>query len=251
MGGGTSCAGKAISFSANTPQNNDPAKSRVMIDFKGSSDLPLGNAARTIEFWAFIKSSSWAGDANTMFEYGVVASNQGFGLDFGGQKSGNMGTLDPYTNGSFDNDNQNSGLDSRMDQWAHLALTYDGSAVVLYVNGVEKARKTSNGNMLNTMTSQLTIGGNPRGSYFNGSIDEFRIWNIARSASDITGTLHKALSGNETGLVAYFKFDEGSGTAAADSTTGAGHTKHDGTLMASSSNQVPEWVPSTAPLECP
>ena len=246
-----SCAGKAVSFSSNVPANNDPAKSRVMVDFGTSTDLPLGNSARTLEFWAFIRTSSWAGDANTMFEYGVVASNQGFGLDFGGQKVGNNGTLDPYTNGTFDNDNQNSGLSASMDQWAHLAMTYDGSAVKLFVNGVEKASKTSSGNMLSTMSSQLTIGGNPRGSYFNGMIDEFRVWNVARSASDITSTMNKPLAGNEPGLVAYFKFDDGSGTSAADSTTSAGHTAHNGTLMAASSTQVPEWVASTAPLNCP
>ena len=247
-GGAMSCAGNAIAFNANVPANNDPAKARVMVDF-GTMDLPVGSSQRTIEFWAFIRTSSWAGDANTMFEYGDQSvSNAGFGLDFGGQP----GTLDPYTNGTFDNDNQSSGLTATMDQWAHLAVTYDGTAVRLYVNGTMRAMKTSPGNMLATARTQLTIGGNPRGAYFNGYIDEFRVWNVARTAAEISGAMSHTLTGAETGLVGYWKFDESSVNSAADSVTTAGHTKHNGTLMSTMASQLPTFIPSTAPItSCP
>jgi hypothetical protein len=246
-----SCAGGAIAFNANVPANHDPAVARVMVDFSASAGLPVGNSPRTIELWAFVRSSSWAGDANTIFEYGLVKPNQGFGLDFGGKR----GSVDPYSNGSFDNDNQPTGLDPTKDQWVHFAMTYDGTAVVLYVNGVQDAthgaRKTSPGNMLATATTPLTIGGNPRGAYFNGYLDEVRLWNVARSQAEIVGTMKKPLTGNEPGLVGYWKFDETSGTVAADSTTRPGHTRANGTLMAASAGQLPAWIPSTAPLGCP
>jgi len=60
---------------------------------------------------------------------------------------------------------------------------------------------------------------------------------------------NKALVGNETGLVGYWKFDETSGTTAADSVTAAGHTARPGTLTAS--GNLPTWVVSTAPISCP
>jgi len=249
------CAGMAISFDSNVPANGDPAKSRVMVDFTtDTTDLPIGNSPRTVEFWAFVLGSSWVGDANTMFEYGQVAPNAGFGLDFGGV----AGTVDPYTNGSFDNDNQPSGIaDYMTDQWIHFAMTYDQTAVTLYVNGnfmagVQGAQKMpAGGGMLATVRSMLTIGGNPRGAYFNGQIDEFRLWNVARSQADIMSTMGTTLVGNEDGLVGYWKFDDGTGTTAKDSVTTAGHTAHDGTLMATMATQLPTWVDSTAPILCP
>jgi hypothetical protein len=240
----------AISFNLNVPTAGDPAMQRVMVDL--ASDLPLLNTPRTFEWWAYVLSSSWKGDANTMFEYGDQSvSNAGFGFDFGTTQSATMGTIDPYTNGTFDNDNQPSGITNPgTDQWIHFALTWDGTAVRAFVNGVQEASKMSGG-MLATARTLLTVGGNPRGAYFNGNIDEFRVWNIARSAADITSTMHKTLAGTETGLVGYWKFDETTGTMAADSTMTTGHTAHNGTLMSAAGSAVAKWIPSTAPITCP
>jgi hypothetical protein len=63
--------------------------------------------------------------------------------------------------------------------------------------------------------------------------------------------MNKTLAGNETGLVGYWKFDETTGTNAADSVTSGGHTAHPGTLMANSTGNLPTWVVSTAPISCP
>jgi Concanavalin A-like lectin/glucanases superfamily len=252
--GPTSCAGMAISLSANVATNGDPAKSHVAVDFGAAdADLPIGNSPRTIEFWAYVLASSWAADANTMFEYGTTVANGGFGLDFGALP----GRIDPYTNGSFDNDNQPSGIsDATADQWIHFAMTYDQTAVTLYVNGIymagtQGARKTVVNGMLATVRSALSIGGNPRGAYFNGYLDEFRLWNVARSPSEIMANMNKTLTGDEAGLVGYWKFDDGDGTTAKDSVTAAGHTAHDGVLTATTVAMNPTWIPSTAPINCP
>jgi len=251
------CAGMAISFTSNVPTNGDPAKSRVMVDFTtDTTDLPIGNSARTIEFWAFVLTSSWRGDANTMFEYGQTSPpNGGYGLDFGGL----AGTIDPYTNGSFDNDNQPTGITdfASNDQWIHFAMVYDQTALTLYVNGnfmagmVGSQKMPTGGGMLATVRTMLTIGGNPRGAYFNGAIDEFRMWNVARSQAEIMATMGTKLVGNEDGLVGYWQFDDGTGTTAKDSVTTTGHTAHDGTLMATDPSMIPTWIDSTAPILCP
>jgi len=247
-GGAVSCAGHAVAFNANIAGNNDPAKARVMVDFMNSADLPVGNASRTIELWALVKTSSWVGDANTLFFYGTnnrVAD--GFGLDFGGVP----GTIDPFTNAIFDNDNQPSGLSTASDQWVHFAMTWDGTTVRAFVNGVEKASKASTAAQKTLMTGRtpLTIGGYDP-AFFNGSIDELRIWNVARSAADITRTMHTTLAGNEAGLVGYWKFDETSGNTAADSASSAGHTPHPGVLMATGAASLPVFAVSTAPISC-
>lgn len=251
--GGTSCAGHAISFNANSAGNNDPAKAAVLVAFNGSADLPLGNANRTIEMWAYVLSSSWSADANTVFFYGTNNRKaDGFGLDFGTTMNG-MGTIDPFTNNLFDNDNQPSGLSATTNQWVHFAMTWDGTTVRAYVNGVLKASKVSTSSSQTTLMtgmSDLIIGGYPP-AYFNGQIDEFRVWNVARSATEIASTMNHTLVGNEPGLTGYWKFDETSGTTVQDSVTSAGHTAHPGMLSADKTADNPTFVVSTAPLSCP
>ena len=98
------------------------------------------NSPRTIEYWAYVPSTSWVGNANTMYFYGSTARPaHGFGLDFGTSAvNGNHATLDPYTNGGFDDDDQPSGLTTSSNQWVHFAMTWDTMAVRTFVNGVEK-----------------------------------------------------------------------------------------------------------------
>jgi Concanavalin A-like lectin/glucanases superfamily len=248
----TNCAGNAVSFNANVAGTGDQAKARVIVDFGASTDLPTGNDNRTIEFWAYVLPSSWAGDANTMFFYGTnnrVAD--GFGLDFG-VNMGTMGTIDPFTNAIFDNDNQPSGITTTTAQWIHFAMTWDGTTVKAYVNGMLKASKAAPAataqKTLMTGRTPLTIGGYDP-NYFNGYIDELRIWNITRSDTDIASTMNRSLAGDETGLTGYWKFDEAPGaTTAADSVTSAGHTAHNGTLMANMPANLPTFLtPATAP----
>jgi hypothetical protein len=252
-GGATVCAGKAVSFGKNgTGTASDAAHARVMVDL--ASDLPINNANRTVEFWAFVRSTDWVGETNTIYEYGTQnATAAGFGLDFGGTQSPTNGTIDPYTNGGYDNDNQATMLPTNVDQWVHFAMTWNGTAVITYVNGTARSTRMGTGG-LHTEATQLTIGcNNPRFSCFGGYIDEFRMWSVARSATEIMMNYNKGLVGNETGLVGYWKFNEASGTTAADSVTSGGHTPHNGTLMSVMAAQIPTFVtPATPlPITCP
>ncbi len=138
---------------------------------------------------------------------------------------------------------------ANMNQWVHFAMTWDGTNLKAFVNGVEKVSVPIT-TMLHTGTTALTIGGYPP-AFFNGQIDEFRVWNVARTATQITSTMHTTLTGNEANLTGYWKFDETSGTTAADSVTAAGHTAHPGTLMANNNGNLPTFVVSTAPINCP
>jgi len=53
-------------------------------------------------------------------------------------------------------------------------------------------------------------------SYYGGGMDDLRIWNTARTASQIQTNLNRAFAGNETGLLAYYRMDEGTGTVLSD-----------------------------------
>jgi fibronectin type 3 domain-containing protein len=72
-----------------------------------------------------------------------------------------------------------------LNTWTHLAETYDGATVRLYVNGVQVASTALSGNLV-TSTSPLEIGGDGiYGQYFQGLIDEVRVFNVARTPTQI------------------------------------------------------------------
>ena len=74
---------------------------------------------------------------------------------------------------------------SPIGSWTHIALTYNGSQLVLYVNGVQVASAAVSG-VIQASSSALWIGGNqPYGEYFNGLIDDVRVYNRALSQPEI------------------------------------------------------------------
>ena len=262
--GTTSCAARVLSLSSNaTGSAADTADSHVEADLK--TDLPIGNALRTIEFWAFIKTTDWVGDKNEIFYYGTTGSAGSLGMDFGTYpvtgSTTNHATLDPFTGGAFNDDSKlDLGITSASDQWVHIAMVWDGTSLLTYVNGALKltSKSTMSGvTALATGQSVLSIGCNPTNNppaCFNGYLAEFRVWNVARAAADILANYKKSAVGNETGLVAYYKFDDAAGaTTATDSVTAAGHSAHTGTLKADTTAHNPTFItPATAlPLVCP
>ena len=72
-----------------------------------------------------------------------------------------------------------------LNSWTHLALSYDGTTLRLYVNGLQAAAQALTGPIA-TSTGSLRIGGNAVwGEYFKGLIDEVRVYNRALSAGEI------------------------------------------------------------------
>jgi hypothetical protein len=80
--------------------------------------------------------------------------------------------------------------------WTHLALTYDGAQLRLYVDGVQRASKTVTGAMPNS-SGPLRIGGNSvwTSEWFKGELDELRVYNRALSASEIQSDMNTPLPG--------------------------------------------------------
>jgi glucose/arabinose dehydrogenase/chitodextrinase len=77
--------------------------------------------------------------------------------------------------------------------WTHVALTYDGAMLRLYVNGAQVASGAQGGS-IQTPTTPLRIGGNvPYGEYFQGLIDEVRVYNRALSVTEIQTDMNTPL----------------------------------------------------------
>lgn len=97
-----------------------------------------------------------------------------------------------------------------LNTWYHVAVTYDAATTTmkLYKNGALVSS--------NTAVPPFVAGNAVRlGSFDNaanllqGNIDEVRIWNSAQTADDIQRRMNCELQGNEAGLIAYYKFNQG------------------------------------------
>ncbi|MBM3235960.1 tetratricopeptide repeat protein [Candidatus Poribacteria bacterium] len=100
-----------------------------------------------------------------------------------------------------------------VNQWVHLAGTYDGTELRLYVNSFLQATTSWLFGIENS-TNPLTLGrlyGGTSGyqeNYFTGELDEVRIWSVARTQQEIQANMNVKLTGNEPFLVGYWRFDE-------------------------------------------
>ncbi len=122
-------------------------------------------------------------------------------------------------------------------QWYHAALTFDGTDLSLYLDGVFQNT--------NTPTMEACDGNTILGSFsgaapwFSGQMDELRIWSIVRTPDEIRENMCKSIDPVSAGLLAYCDFNEASGTNLPD-LTGNGN---DGTL---NSMDNADWVNSGA-----
>src|SRR5262249_9149783 len=86
-----------------------------------------------------------------------------------------------------------------LNTWSHVAATYDGSALRLYVNGTQVSSTPQTGSIA-TSSNPLQIGGDSfYGQYFAGTIDEVRVYNIALTQAQIQSDMNTPIgSGSDT-----------------------------------------------------
>jgi len=147
--------------------------------------------------------------------------------------------------------------------WYHVAASWDNKTFTTYVNGNQDNQTAPYTygyiepfNCSFTLCDEgIDIGGyrflDPNGNfysgqYFKGLIDEVRVWSMGRSSADIRSTMGTTLSGNENGLVYYWRFDEGMGVLV-NSMAFASY----GTLGGGITATEPRWVQSDSPISNP
>ena len=122
-----------------------------------------------------------------------------------------------------------------LNQWVRVSFSFDtglGPLPVFWVNGVVVDAAYTESSQAQTLNGALTIGGDGSGTTesFNGLIDDVRVW----TGSHTPTALFEELVGNESGLVGYWKFNEGTGTTVDD----ASPNSNTGTLT-----NAPKWRP--------
>ena len=106
-----------------------------------------------------------------------------------------------------------------LNQWHHVAATYDGFYMRIYVDGLLKASQEVTGVIttippanLNTLVNpnQFAIGNQPGFTeFYRGKLEEAKVWNRALNQCEIINNMNCELQPAQTGLVAYFKFNQG------------------------------------------
>lgn len=123
--------------------------------------------------------------------------------------------------------------------WYHVAGTYDGTTMKMYINGVLDNSTAVTGTSAATGTFYLGRNYEPIRT-LNGSLDELRVWSRPLTAAELVAN-SCAVSATATGLEAYWRLDEGTGLVAAD-LTGHGHA---GTLTGMTAT---DWTTATPTL---
>lgn len=158
--------GKALSFDG----SND------WITINPSSSLNL-TSGMTLEAWIY--STTLGGWRTVLFKEGSSDLVYGlYALDSPGMKPEGM----VYLNGKVAVQGTST---TKLLAWSHLAVTFDGTTLKLYVDGNLVKSTTASGTM-SSSSGPLRIGGNSiRGEYFLGRIDDIRVYDRALSQAEI------------------------------------------------------------------
>ncbi len=185
-------------FNGNTQDKNDPTlafanpnsgytdnNTAIRLNNNVQSiSLPLiakGGERRTVAIRVFFESGALAQE-NNVFSYGSAANGQSFGYNQNSQ----TGTLYYWVNDVQLNSPMSSGT------WYTMVFTYDGMDTKVFKNGVQIASGSATPNTIGSLfrLGRTTTG---VGGYFNGRIDDLRIYNESFNSSD-AASLHQALS---------------------------------------------------------
>ena len=235
------------------------------LDFDGVDDVvtiptlanaPLGDNARTIEAWVKMPISNANINDSMLFAYGSTEV-QGQYVNVGvGTQSIVVGV------GTSIADSATWTATINADTWYHLAVVYPGSGglanVSVYLDGTALSPLSSgNSSALATTGGTAYIGS--RNIYFQnpfvGTIDELRVWSVARTQAEIVAAKDTELVGNEVGLVAYYPFNQGVAggtntgvTTLNDLTNGASNGTLNGFAL---SGATSNWVSGATALVVP
>lgn len=129
-------------------------------------------------------------------------------------------------------------------EWVHIACTFDNStgATEVYINGIKKGStpKSNYRSSVNWNSDKFYIGKSwDDNRWLEGYMSEARVWNRVLTSEEINAKNHfYSVNPESEGLLAYWKFDEGTGSEIAD------HTGNGNTLVA---NSALTWKSVTLP----
>ena len=201
--------GRALSF--------DGDGDRVDIPLSPGNPLAYpGAGGWSLEAWARPEDVSWTGMSGVVGQESIGPAGQdpfwlSVGIPFVGRRD--VGGVLWVTSGSGTVASTTPVTELVPNEWVHLAGVYEdaGSAKIirLYEDGILKS-EVETSIVIDSRSTDLDPVqiGSIAGHWFDGEIDEVRIWSRALSQDEILANMDRPLEGNEDGLVGYWTFDE-------------------------------------------
>lgn len=171
-----------------------------------NNNVPF-NTNFTVEAWVYVRSyNSWSRVID--FANGPNDDNVYLALTSGSSGDATAGV---FTNTGTPTLSATNVIP--IDQWAHLALTLSGTNGTIYLNGNIAGSGPLNIPPNLVRTNNYIGRSNYSGDgYANTAYSDIRIWSVARTQGQIQADMNQRLSGDETGLVAYWPCTQTSGT---------------------------------------
>ena len=181
------------------------------LNFDGSNDYIETNISSSLDVGTQVTLSAWIKRKNNGGDYESIANHINKSSPYDGYWIGSMASgkirafVGPYTN-SVDTTNVLSN-----DVWHYVSLISNGTTFSIYVDGI-KASVDQNVGTISTTGVTARIGRSvASGEFFDGFIDQVRIYNYARTPAQI------AYDYNKGAPFAWWKFDECQGSVANNS----------------------------------
>jgi glucose/arabinose dehydrogenase/fibronectin type 3 domain-containing protein len=155
------------------------------LSFNGVSDIVQVNSSSWLNLSTGMTLAAWIKPTGAQSGWRTVMQKQNDAYFL--NASNETGALRPSGGGTFGGNSQwiSGNTANPVDAWTHLALTYDGATMILYVNGVVAKSQAVTGTIQNT-GNPLWLGGNsPYGEYFKGILDDAQVYNRALTATEI------------------------------------------------------------------
>lgn len=179
------------------------------------TNLQLSNNL-TIDAWIKLESygSSSTARANIVRKGNSATSNMSYSFEVGGSNSGNSFlSAQISTSGTAFTSTHTSTTPLNLGTWYHVGWTYNGTTSILYLNGNRISSQAMSGTP-NNDSQPFYIGIN-YDDYFDGIIDDVRVYNYARTPGQF------ALDYSQGKPVAHYRFDECQSDVVYDSSTNA------------------------------
>lgn len=217
---------------------NGYGQSGAALNFDGNNDrVVINNSINTIlDPLNTITAEAWVNPTNAIFN-GVIIGNYHNSTNTEMQflLRRDYDTFTFWVNDGTGFKVVDSGLASvTLNTWQHVAGVWDGSSLYIYIDGILKGTTTGvTGSSFASTTNSVVIGSNSYPENFTGSIDEVRIWNRALNQCEIQNNRNGELPSGQTGLLAYYQFNQGIASAdntAITSLTDSSGNNHNGTL---------------------
>jgi hypothetical protein len=167
--------------------------------FNGTSNSVTVSDAALLDLTTGITLEAWVKPSALANWRTVVLKENGSGLAYALYASDSSSHPSGWINRGSDIDVTATTSVLALNTWTHLSTTYDGTAMRLYVNGVQVATRAITGATA-VSSSPLRMGGNSVwGEYFAGLIDEVRIYNRALAAAEIQSDMNTPIGAPPTG----------------------------------------------------